>query len=81
MSKKKELWSVRWVAYPTACLFPRQKREEWMGDLHEVILKMADNGYPKCVINIICIAWTLILIASAIEISIKDLLIAAKKIN
>ena len=81
MKPKKELWSVRWVAYPIACLFPRQKREEWIGDLHEVILRLEDKRYPRLLINCICVVSTFILILSAIEISIKDLLAAAKKIN
>ena len=81
MNKPKEYWSVRWVAYPIACLFPRQKREEWLGDQHEVILNLEDKDYPDLLINTICICLTLILIASAIAINIMDLLVTAKKVK
>ena len=81
MSRMKELWSERWIAYPIACLFPRTKREEWLGDLHEVIFLMKERKYPRFFINLICISLTFVLLLSAIQINLKDLLEYSKKIN
>ena len=79
---REKLWGFRWVAYPVASLFPKQKREEWIGDMHEVMYQMEKyHKYPRWFTNIMIILKTFVLILSAIEISIKDLLIVVKKIN
>lgn len=82
MRHRHELWARKWIARPVAFLFPKQKREEWEGDLDEIIDQWQKlYKYPRWFTNIMIIVKTFILILSAIEISIKDLLIAVKKIN
>ncbi len=82
MRDRDELWARKWIARPVAVLFPKQKREEWLGDLHEIIDRWQRKyQYPIWFINLMIIVKTFVLILSAIEIRIVDLFIAVKKIN
>lgn len=69
-----ETWSSRWIASPVAYLFPAERREEWLGDLYEVNREMLHKGYPLWCVNIINVGRTLILIVSAIQIKLSDLI-------
>jgi hypothetical protein len=67
-------WADRWVAYPVSCLFSEDQREEWIEDLYEVRDGLIDRGYPRWLVNLIITSRTLILVASALKITVMDLL-------
>ena len=69
-----ETWASRWVASPIACLFPKQTREEWLGDLYELNREMLHKDYPRLMVNIINVGRTAVLVLSALDIKLKDLL-------
>jgi hypothetical protein len=69
-----ETWADRWVAYPVSCLFSEDQREEWIGDLYEVRDGLIDRCYPLWLVNLIITGRTLILVVSALKITIMDLL-------
>jgi hypothetical protein len=72
--KAYETWADRWVAYPVSCLFSEDQREEWIGDLYEVRDGLIDRRYPLWLVNLIITGRTLILVVSALKITIMDLL-------
>lgn len=74
-----EPWASRWIAVPIGYLCSKEEREEWLGDLYEVIREMHTKNYPKWTINLICVGKTAILIFSAFEIKISDFLALLKK--
>ncbi len=65
----------RWIASPVVYLFPKSRREEWLGDLYELHIEMQQKDYPPWIINTIDILRTVILIFSAIKITVADLII------
>ena len=71
-SNSTETWSSRWVASPLAYLFPKERREEWLGDLYEVNREMLHKGYPHWMVNIINIGRTAILLVSGLSIKLSD---------
>jgi hypothetical protein len=73
-TKVYETWADRWVAYPVSCLFSEDQREEWMGDLYEVRDGLIDRRYPLWLVNLIITSRTLILVISALKITVMDLL-------
>lgn len=69
-----ETWVSRWIAAPLAYLFPKERREEWLGDLHEVNFEMLRKGYPRWMVNVVNIGRTVILLMSSLSIKISDLI-------
>lgn len=69
-----ETWSSRWVASPIAYLFPKERREEWLGDLYEVNQELLHKGYPRWLVNLINVARTVILLVSGLQIKLSDLI-------
>jgi hypothetical protein len=70
-----ETWSSRWVASPVAYLFPKERREEWLGDLREVsYIMLHQESYPRWMVNIVVAGRTVVLLASALKIQLSDLL-------
>ena len=69
-----ETWTSRWVASSIAYLFPENSREEWLGDLYEVNREMLHKEYPRWWVNSITALRTLILVISALQIKLSDLL-------
>lgn len=67
-----ETWASKWVASPIAYLFPKERREEWLGDLYEVNREMLHKGYPRWFVSITAIVRTIILIISACKIKLLD---------
>ncbi len=78
-NKNSEPWTSRWIAAPVGYLCSKEQREEWLGDLQEIILEMQTKSYPRWMINLICIGKTTILILSAFEIKISDFFTLFKK--
>jgi hypothetical protein len=68
-----ETWSSRWIASPIAYLLPEERREEWLGDLYEVNREMLHKNYPRWIVNVINVGKTAILVVSAVQIKISDL--------
>lgn len=66
-------WSTKWLAIPVALLLPKERMEEWLGDLYQS-LYLAFGKYPQWFINLMIIFKTGILIISALKIKISDLL-------
>lgn len=77
-SEPGETWVSRWIASPIAYLFPPERREEWLGDLYEVNGEMLNKGYPRWFVNLTNLGKTVILIISALQIKLSDLLSLAK---
>jgi hypothetical protein len=69
-----ETWTSRWIVTPIAHLFPAERREEWLGDLYESNLILLDQNYPRWLVNVINVGRTVILIVSAMQIKLSDLL-------
>lgn len=69
-----ETWASRWVAAPLAYLFPKKRREEWLGDLYEANLEMLHDGYPRWMVNLNNFLRTVILLASSLNIKLSDLI-------
>jgi hypothetical protein len=69
-----ETWASRWIASSIAYLFPENSREEWLGDLYEINREMLHKGYPCWWINLINVLRTVVLVISALQIKISDLL-------
>lgn len=65
---------TRYLSVPVACLFPEDRREEWLGDLYEVNWQLLSEEYPIIVINVIDAAKTIVLITSALQIKFMDLI-------
>lgn len=65
--------STKWLAIPVALLLPKERMEEWLGDLYQS-LYLAFGKYPQWFINLMIIFKTGILIISALKIKISDLL-------
>jgi hypothetical protein len=75
-----ETWVSRWIASPIAYLFPRERREEWLGDLYELHREMLHKDYPRWWINLVDLVRTIILIVSAFQIKFSDFFsVGAKK--
>lgn len=74
LRKSEETWTSRWIATPTAHLFLAERREEWLGDLYESNLILLDQNYPRWLVNVINVGRTVILVVSAIQIRLSDLL-------
>lgn len=72
-SDPSETWSSRWIAAPVAYLFPKERREEWLGDLMDLHRELQNKDYPAWLITLIDIGTTIRLILSAIEIKLTDL--------
>ena len=71
-----ETWANRWIAYPIICLFPAERREEWIGDLYEIRNNLLDQDYPRWLVNGVIVARTGLLIASALKVWLIDLIAA-----
>jgi hypothetical protein len=69
-----ETWISRWFAFPIACLFPKERREEWLGDLYEVNLELLHKGYPRWSVNLVNIGLIVILLMSGLSIKLSDLI-------
>lgn len=67
-----ETWVSRWIYCPIAYLCPKERREEWLGDLYEVNSQMIQQGYPRWLINIVDGGKALVIALSAIQIKITD---------
>ena len=71
---KNKTWFLRWLATPVAYLFPKADREEWLGDLYEMHYELIEQEhYPYWIVNAITAAKTLILVWSAVEVRVLDL--------
>lgn len=68
-----ETWASKWIACPVAYLFPKDRREECLGDLYEVNWGMQNNGYSRWFINVINVAQSVVWVCSAIQIKVSDL--------
>jgi hypothetical protein len=77
-SEPSETWVSRWIASPIAYLFPPERREEWLGDLYEVNGEMLHKNYPRWQVNLNNLGKTVILMISALQIKLSDLLSFAK---
>lgn len=74
-----ETWASYWIAESFGYLLSARVREEWPGDLHEVVHEMLEK-YPRWWINVIVVLRVLRLVVSSIEIKISDLIsIGARK--
>jgi hypothetical protein len=58
---------------------PTESREEWIGDLHEALQELRKEGVPRFIISTIAIVRLCLLAIALTRISIKDLIIPAKK--
>jgi hypothetical protein len=67
-----ETWGSKWFASPIAYLLPKERREEWLGDLYETNREMLHKGYPRWLVSITAIARTIILMISACKIKLLD---------
>jgi len=67
-----QTWASRWVACPVAYLFPEDRREEWLGDLHETNQKMLREGYDRWAVNVNNVIRTAVLVLSALKIKLSD---------
>ncbi|WP_107671236.1 hypothetical protein [Cyanothece sp. BG0011] len=65
-------WSTKWLVIPVILLLPKDRMEEWLGDLYRS-LSLSFGKYPQWYINLIIISKTGILIISALKIKISDL--------
>lgn len=74
-----EPWASRWIAAPIGYLCSKEQREEWLGDLQEIIHEMQAKKYPRWIINLICVGKTSILIFSVFEIKISDFFTLLKR--
>jgi hypothetical protein len=72
--RPKPSWTTRWIAKPVAYLFPKANREEWIGDLMEQENELIKDGYPRWLVNLISLGKTMILVWSAIEMRVLDLI-------
>ncbi len=72
-----EVWATRHIAIPIAYLFPKERREEWLGDLYEGNQELINQGYSQLVINLINTGTTIVLIFSALSIKVSDLISSA----
>ncbi|ERN40172.1 hypothetical protein KR51_00034640 [Rubidibacter lacunae KORDI 51-2] len=54
-------------------LAPREQREEWIGDLHEEILKLKRQQRSRAWIEFLCCLELLRLMGSALSIKLGDL--------
>jgi hypothetical protein len=72
------LWAFKWIACPTIYLFPSDRWEEQFGDLHELTSIMLTK-YPRPYVNVIIILKTLVLVLSAIQIQLQDLVVSIWK--
>lgn len=71
-NNKPEPWASRWIGSPVGYLCSKEQREEWFGDLNEVIHDMRFKRYPEWMINLICVGKTTVLVISALKIKISD---------
>ncbi len=62
----------KWVAVPIGYLLPKERREEWLGDLYEANAQLLRQEYPRWMIECINVGRVLILAWSAIKIEIMD---------
>lgn len=62
----------KWLAFPLASLLPKDRREEWLGDLYESQQEMINKKYPNWFINIVDILRVIVLIASGLKIKLSD---------
>jgi hypothetical protein len=67
-----ETWASKWVASPIAYLLPKERREEWLGDLYETNREMLHKSYPRWFVSVTAIGRTIILIISACKIKLLD---------
>lgn len=65
-------WSTKWLVIPVILLLPKDRMEEWLGDLYQS-LSLSFGKYPQWFINLMIISKTGILIISAMKIKISDL--------
>lgn len=74
-----ETWVSRWISYLLVIsILPKDRYEEWLGDLYENNQKMMANNYPRWYINATNFVLSLVLIFSATRIKLSDLFIAFK---
>ncbi|MGK7958065.1 MAG: hypothetical protein AB4063_22840 [Crocosphaera sp.] len=66
-------WSTKWLVIPVILILPKERMEEWLGDLYQS-LSLSFDKYPQWFINGMIILKTGILIISALKIKIRDLL-------
>ncbi|CCH97073.1 hypothetical protein MICAB_2910016 [Microcystis aeruginosa PCC 9717] len=52
-------WTTRWLAIPVALILPKDRREEWLGDLYDLYNNKIVQKYPPFVANLIVICRTL----------------------
>nr|WP_290225638.1 hypothetical protein [Trichocoleus desertorum] len=71
-SDPSETWASKWLASPIAYLLPKERREEWLGDLYEINREMLHKGYPRWFVSVTAIVRTLILIISSCKIKLLD---------
>lgn len=69
-----ETWATRWIASPVAYLLPSERREEWLGDLYEGNREMLHKNYPRWMVSIINIGLVIILVTSAMQVKIMDII-------
>jgi hypothetical protein len=60
--------AVHWFAWPISRFFPKDRREDWMGNLLEINEKDLQMGYQRWYVNLLTVAHTVVLILSAIQI-------------
>jgi hypothetical protein len=74
-----ETWVSRWMASPIAYIFPKERREEWLGDLYEVHREMLEKNYPRWLVNCIDVAKIAVLLTSALQIKVMDWILPETK--
>lgn len=68
-------WSLRWLATPIAYLFPKDDREEWLGCLTEMHYELIEQEhYPYWLVNAITVGRILLLVWSAVEVKVLNLI-------
>lgn len=67
-----ESWDMRLV-FRVAYIFPKEAREEWMGDLLEAVRILRDRGHLRLVLMLITLARAGLLLWSLVRIKCEDL--------
>lgn len=73
-----EVWASYWVATPIAHLLPRERCEEWLGDLYEGNRQLLQT-HPRWLVNAVNFGKVMILVWSAIKVGLEDFLQAGRR--
>jgi hypothetical protein len=65
-------WANRWIATPVAYLCPKERREEWLGDLYEIHQDLSRQKNSRWLVNIIVLGKISLFVISALKIKVSD---------